>query len=85
MSAVSDVPVQLKHRLANGVVEQRSAARLPTLLYTTEDVASLLQCSTKNVRRLIDVDGIPGVTRIGKLLRFNAQAVDDWISRGCPR
>lgn len=48
--------------------------------YTVEQLAGLLNCSTRHVRRL-DVEGaIPGRIKLGRLVRFSRRVVDRWLS-----
>lgn len=49
-----------------------------------EAVAAILHCSSKNVRRMVDADRIPGVIRLGRLLRFDMSVLSQWIQQGCP-
>ena len=49
---------------------------------TLKDVADLLRCSVKSVERL--GDAVPSKFRVGRLVRFDAVRVEDWIRRGCP-
>lgn len=52
--------------------------------YTAADVAGLLKCSTRHVRRLDDRRLIPGRIATGRLVRFARPLVDRWILDGCP-
>jgi excisionase family DNA binding protein len=54
-------------------------------VYECDDVAALLKISSRQVWRLSDAGVLPGIIRIGRSVRWNAQAVDEWISQGCPR
>ena len=53
-------------------------------LSDVEGVAALLHCSVKTVRRLVDAGKIPGVVRIGRLMRFDLTVISGWIDKGCP-
>ena len=58
-------------------------ARLPALESATYDVvqaAALLQCSVRHVRRLIDDGKLPGVVRIGRLVRISRISLDRFLS-----
>ncbi len=44
-----------------------------------KDVARLLDCSEQHVRNLVNRGEIPGAFKIGKLLRFDAAAVQAWL------
>lgn len=56
----------------------------PAGTYTASDIAALLKCSTRHVRRLDDRRLIPGRIATGRLVRFARQLVDRWILDGCP-
>lgn len=53
--------------------------------YTAADVADLLKCSVRHVRRLDDGHLILGRIVTGRLVRFARRVVDEWILDGCPR
>jgi excisionase family DNA binding protein len=52
--------------------------------YTVRDLARSKQCSERHIWRLIDAGVIPGVYRLGKLVRIHRATADDWFARGCP-
>ncbi|MFT3882991.1 MAG: excisionase family DNA-binding protein [Gemmatales bacterium] len=48
--------------------------------YTIEQLAQLLNCSLRHVRRL-DAEGtIPGRMTFGRLVRFSRRQVDAWLN-----
>ena len=51
--------------------------------YTAEDVAALLQISTRTVHRLAAAGTLPGRLHVGRSTRFLKRDVDAWISGGC--
>jgi excisionase family DNA binding protein len=53
--------------------------------YTVEDLAGLLQCSTRHVWRLHDGGQLPPAVRIGRLVRWPRSLIQSWIADGCPR
>jgi excisionase family DNA binding protein len=53
--------------------------------YTTRDLAQLLQCSGRHVWRLIDMGTVPGVIRLGRLVRLHRPTIDRWLADGCPK
>jgi len=53
-------------------------------LGTIQIVEERLMLSTKTIRRWVDAGRIPGVVRLGRLVRFNMQILDQWIAAGCP-
>lgn len=52
-------------------------------LWTVEDVARYLSCSTHSVRHYIVRHGLP-VLHMGRLLRFDPSQVKDWLLKGQP-
>jgi excisionase family DNA binding protein len=56
---------------------------LPALL-DVKTVAALLDCSPRHVYRLSDAGRIPSPIRIGTLVRWSRQKIQDWIDQGCP-
>lgn len=49
-----------------------------TKLYTVPEVAKLLRCTPNAVYNLVRTGAIPHM-RVGKLIRFEAQAIENWI------
>lgn len=60
----------------HSVTEQR--------LVDVQDVARIMGISAKGVRRQVDAGQLPGVIRVGRLIRFDVQVIHSWISAGCP-
>jgi excisionase family DNA binding protein len=56
----------------------------PVALLDVRAVARLLDCSPRHVYRLADAGRMPAPVRIGALVRWSRQAIDDWIGAGCP-
>jgi predicted DNA-binding transcriptional regulator AlpA len=52
--------------------------------YTADDIAALVPCSTRHVRRLDSMRAIPGRFALGRLVRWHRRLVDEWIAAGCP-
>jgi len=55
-----------------------SATELAT--YTATEVAMLLKCSVRHVRRKTDAGEIPGAVRSGRLVRYSREAVNRWLA-----
>jgi len=51
---------------------------------TINDVARLLNCSTRTVYRLNDAGRMPRPVRLGSLVRWNRTEIEQWIADGCP-
>jgi excisionase family DNA binding protein len=56
---------------------------LPAML-TIDQVARLLNCSTRTVYRLNDAGKMPRPLRLGALVRWNRSEIEQWIADGCP-
>jgi excisionase family DNA binding protein len=50
--------------------------------YTVPDLAKRLQCSDRHIWRMLDRKLIPGVIRIGRLVRLHRPTVDAWLANG---
>jgi excisionase family DNA binding protein len=63
------------------------AARAPDpaaeQLLDVEQVATLLNCSTRHVWRLHDGGKMPAAVRLGALVRWRRQDLDAWLAAGC--
>src|SRR5262249_57632003 len=46
-------------------------------------VAALLGCSARHVYRLADAGQMPAPVRLGTLVRWPRQAIEEWIAGGC--
>src|SRR5262245_64760360 len=55
---------------------------IPVLL-DVRSVAALLDCSPRHVYRMSDAGKMPGPVRIGALVRWRRQEIDDWLVGGC--
>lgn len=65
----------------------RSSNEVPEstgVLIDVETVASLLSCSKRHVYRLNDAGRIPTPIKLGALVRWNRNEIDEWIAAGCP-
>jgi predicted DNA-binding transcriptional regulator AlpA len=47
-------------------------------------VAAKLSCSCRHIYRLADADRMPRPVRLGVLVRWDLDAIDQWIQAGCP-
>ncbi len=68
---------------ANLEVRSLDSGELPALL-RVDDLAKLLNCSARSVYRLADTGGIPLPVRIGGMIRWPRNAIEEWIAQGCP-
>ena len=46
-------------------------------------VAALLGCSTRHVYRMADAGQMPPSVRLGALVRWPRDTIDEWIAGGC--
>lgn len=53
-------------------------------LISIQDVAHMLNCSSRHVYRLVDTRRIPQPIKLGVLLRWIKSDFDRWIAAGCP-
>jgi len=52
-------------------------------LLTVHQVAELLNCSTRHIRRLADRGAMPPPLRIGALVRWDRATLTHWLEGGC--
>jgi predicted DNA-binding transcriptional regulator AlpA len=56
------------------------------LLLTKDDIAALMQISTRQLERWASARIIPGRSQLpGRSVRYNRSAIEEWIRQGCPR
>jgi len=53
-------------------------------LLFADDVAALLRCSPRTVRRLVQFGRMPGPLKVGRLARWRRSDVERWVADGCP-
>ena len=56
-----------------------------SLFLAASDIANLLGCSTRHVRRLVASRRIPPPLRFGRLKRWRREDIDRWLADGCPQ
>ena len=56
-----------------------------SVMLTVDDLAAMLRCSSRSVYRLTDAGRLPRPVKLGGLVRWRREAVENWITRGCPR
>ncbi len=72
------------HNNRSGAAGQGAAPGVNAALYSINEVAGILGCSTRHVRRLVDTRRIPQPIKLGALLRWIKTDIDQWIAAGCP-
>ena len=63
--------------------DQARAEMGTTTLLDVQEVASLLNCSTRHVYRLADAGRMPHALKLGALVRWNRATLEEWIDNGC--
>lgn len=58
--------------------------RQPAALLDVQAVAALLSCSTRHVYRLADAGRMPPPVKLGALVRWKIQSLEEWLAEGCP-
>ena len=53
-------------------------------LMTAEQLAALLQISTRTVWRLKSAERLPKPVEVGGSVRWRTEEIHNWINRGCP-
>jgi excisionase family DNA binding protein len=57
--------------------------RDPAALLDVQAVAALLHCSSRHVYRLADAGRMPSPVKLGALVRWRRQDLDNWLASGC--
>ncbi len=52
-------------------------------LLDVAQIAKVLNCSSRHVYRMVDAGRMPPPVRLGALVRWSRQAIEDWIAGGC--
>ena len=63
---------------------QEPACQQTSALIHVEQLAEILGCSSRHVRRLSDSHRIPRPIKLGSLTRWTRVEIDNWINSGCP-
>jgi excisionase family DNA binding protein len=63
---------------------QPSAAGGNSLMLTVGEVAEMLRCSERHVYRMSDAGKMPAPRKLGTLVRWSRQEIEDWARAGCP-
>jgi len=68
----------------SGMTGQETAPVVTAALYSIDDVAEILNCSTRHIYRLVDTCRMPQPVKLGALLRWVKTDIEHWIAAGCP-
>ncbi len=52
--------------------------------YTIRDLARMLQCSRRTIRRMKADGQLPDCVRVRGMVRWRCERVREWLDRGCP-
>ncbi|OHB54199.1 MAG: hypothetical protein A2Y12_17140 [Planctomycetes bacterium GWF2_42_9] len=63
---------------------QETAPGITAVFISINDVAKMLNCSTRHVRRLADWGRIPKPVKLGAILRWVKADLERWATDGCP-
>ncbi|MCE5276976.1 MAG: helix-turn-helix domain-containing protein [Planctomycetaceae bacterium] len=64
--------------------DSKDEAKEGALLIGAEVVASMLDCSPRHIRRLVDAGAFPRPVKLGtKLVRWPRRQIEDFIAGGC--
>ena len=66
-------------------LKEEKAEGIDAVMLTVDQIARMLCCSPRTVRRLTDAGRMPRPVRLGSLLRWPRESIESWISQGCPR
>ncbi len=66
--------------------KQNISPNLPSqpAMLTATGVAAMLACSPRTVYRLVDAGRIPPPAKIGGMVRWPRELLEQWIAEGCP-
>lgn len=53
-------------------------------LFTTDDLSTRWNCSSRHVSRLADDGQIPPPVKLGNLVRWQRSKIEAWEAEGCP-
>ncbi len=71
--------------LSKPEVDESFPIASPHRLLSDKEVAKMLGCSTRHVRRQADAGMMPWGVKVGNLRRWPAKSLEDWVVAGCPR
>jgi excisionase family DNA binding protein len=54
------------------------------LLITARQLADKLQISTRTLWRMLSAKRLPAPIRLGGIVRWRSDEIEEWISSGCP-
>ena len=58
--------------------------KMPVML-TVNQVAKMLNCSTRTIYRLTDLGRMPRPVKLNSLVRWPRDVIERWVAAGCPK
>jgi excisionase family DNA binding protein len=74
----------LEDRAVDGSDSEVDSNRVEAQLLAVGQVAVMMSCSERSVWRLSDAGKMPAPVRIGRLVRWPRNKLQQWIDDGCP-
>ena len=76
--------MQTKTETTDSPTAGRESATAESALLDVQQVAAMLRCSVRHVYRLADSAQMPRPVKLGALVRWRRDEIDNWIADGCP-
>jgi len=73
-----------KNATGEQIAGRAGAEKSDTAMLDVNQVATLLNCSSRHIYRLSDAGRMPKPVKLGSLVRWSRAAVETWIAEGCP-
>jgi excisionase family DNA binding protein len=74
----------LDDRTVERIDEPGAKPGAPPAMLTVHDIARMLNCSARTVYRLCDSGRMPRPVKLGALVRWPREMIEQWIAEGCP-
>jgi excisionase family DNA binding protein len=63
---------------------ESSSSTASVTLWNVSEVAKVMACSTRHVRRMTDAGTMPSPVRLSSAVRWRRADIERWIADGCP-
>ncbi len=83
-SYASPNPSRAARTSTSATVRRANPPQQDPQMLDVNQVADRLTCSPRTVYRQVDMGRMPAPVRIGRLVRWSSDAIDEWVARGCP-
>ncbi len=83
--SIGEKPMQNAQDATTGTKtgDREAANRERVAMMNVDDVAGQVKCSTRTAHRLADSGRMPRPVKLGALVRWPRQVVEQWIADGC--